>query len=244
MKRAARLSESAHKELVTPRTICPQDEKFRMPLSGRELYCLGLEQAEYRGYTIISHDGAVAGFAAKIAFIPGLEQGFVVFANMDTAYWALMTLFYTWADEIIGRPKEERTDWFAFFRKWEERKKAKSDDDDADDPEFAKPEDPEPLGVPLDAITGTFHDAGYKDVVLHMKDGKLTADCNDRSFPFILTFEHLTGNRFKVHMYQVWDDGWDKLKGEIRVEGGKVVALGIGFDTDVTGRMIWFDRVA
>jgi hypothetical protein len=243
MKRAAPLSASAHKELITPRTICPPEEKFKIPLGGHSLYCLGLEQEAYRGYTFISHDGGVSGFAARIAFIPGFEQGLVMFANLDGAYWALLALFYTWVDEVVGVPKEECTDWLEFFRKWEERRKKEAEKEGNDDPEFAKPKDPEPLGVPLDAIAGTFHDPGYKDVVLNIKDGKLMADCQDRSFPFMLTFEHLTGNRFKLHLYQVWDRELDKLRGEIRVEGGKVVAVGIGFDTDVPGGLIWFDRL-
>jgi hypothetical protein len=242
IKRTLPLSKDAHKDLVSPRTITSFNENYMIPFSSPQLYCLGLELETYRGHKLIGHDGGIPGFKSKVAFLPDFEQGLVIFANEDTFDWAVDTITRVWIDEVIGLPKEERIDWKAFFREREERYEAEGKEKEAK-PEFAPPENPEPLGVPLEAISGTYHDAGYKDLVLEVKDGKLVADCDDRCTPFTLTFGHLTGNKFAVDLFDVWGAETIKLKGEIRVEANRVVSLGVSFEEDVEGGLIWFSKV-
>jgi hypothetical protein len=80
--------------------------------------------------------------------------------------------------------------------------------------------------------------------MLEIKDGKLIADCTDRCFPFILTFEHLTGPKFAVETYGVWDGTKQKSRGEVRVEDGTVTAVGIlELDGDDEKHLVWFNRV-
>jgi CubicO group peptidase (beta-lactamase class C family) len=239
IQRAPLLSEATHKQLITPRTICSPEEKNDIPFSSPALYCLGLVYETYRGRTLISHDGNVPGFKAKVAYLPDFEQGLVIFANADSAMPALQILAYRWIDDVLGVPEAERTNWADFFRKEYEREEA---EDEALDRDLEKPGKPEPLGIALEKIMGTYHDAGYKDLVLEMRDGKVMADCQDRCFPFMLTFEHLTGDKFVVDNHDLWTDTTRKIKGEVRIEGGKAVALGVGLEEDVEGGLIWFDR--
>lgn len=241
IKRAAPLSEDAHKQLVTPRTITPLSERYRKPFTSHELYCLGIECTTYRGHMFISHNGGIPGFKAKIAFLPEFDKGFLVYANLDTAHWVTEILNNTWMDEVIGVPKEERIDWLEFYRKWEERDIAEENENP---PELVAPENPEPLAVALEDIAGTYHDPGYKYIEIEMKDGKLVADLDDRCFPSLLTFEHLTGNKFVIDNLDVWGMERRKQPGEIRVDGDKVVALGVGLEEDVEGGLIWFSKVA
>jgi CubicO group peptidase (beta-lactamase class C family) len=234
------LSEAAHKEFIEPRSMYDFDEKYAIPFGSRPLYALGLVHESYRGRTVISHSGSVPGFKAAVAYLPEFDWGFVSFGNADDADYINETLKWTLMDEILGVPKEERVDWSAFFRGWnemgqEEDKKVK--------PEFEKPENPEPLGVALEEIVGTYHDAGYKDLVIEMKDGKLVADCTDRCFPFMLTFEHLTANKFVVDRRYTWDTLKGKLRGEVRIEEGKVTSVGVELEEDVEGGLIWFKKV-
>jgi hypothetical protein len=76
-----------------------------------------------------------------------------------------------------------------------------------------------------------------------MVDGKLVADCTDRCFPFMLTFEHLTANKFVVDRRYTWDTLKGKLRGEARIEDGKVTSVGVELEEDVEGGLIWFNRV-
>ena len=110
--------------------------------------------------------------------------------------------------------------------------------------EWTKVKDAQPLDVPLEAIVGSYHNVGYKSLAIEMKDGMLVADCTDRCFPYMLTFAHLSGNTFAVEMHGVWEGKlYSTIRGEIRIEAGEVVAVGVGLESDVKGGLIWFDRV-
>ncbi|KAF2828112.1 beta-lactamase/transpeptidase-like protein [Ophiobolus disseminans] len=239
IKHSPPLSEAAHIELITPRTIFPLTEEYDIPFGSPALYCLGLIRETYRGRTLISHDGDVPGFKAKLLYLPEFEWGLVILANLETSLYAEQILSHTLVDEVLSVPMEERVDWSAFFRKWYDRDKEHNEDD----PEFTKPTNPEPLGVALETLTGTYRDAGYKDLVLEMKDGKLVADCHDRCFPFVLTLEHLTEGKFAIEVYDVWGGERRKLKGEIRIQDGRAVSLGVGFEGEIEGHLTWFDRI-
>jgi CubicO group peptidase (beta-lactamase class C family) len=239
LKRSPPLSEAAYKELVTPRSIFPIDESEDIPFASLPLYALGLVRHTYRGRTLISHAGSVPGFRSEFCYMPELDYGLVIFGNGDDAFFAEEILTFTLLDEVLGVPKEERIDWSSFFRK---RHEGEGGDED-DDPELKRPENPESLGIPLEKLVGTYHDAGYKDLVLELKDGKLIADCNDRCFPFVLTFEHLTGTKFVVEKQYVWLEFTDKLRGGIRVESGEVVSLGVRLEADLENELTWFNRV-
>jgi hypothetical protein len=165
----------------------------------------------------------------------------VVTGNSDDASYLNQFLVWTLIDELLSVSKEERVDWSALFHEW-------SDADEAEDleetPELKKSENPEPLGANLDELAGTYYNAGYKELVIRMKDGKPVADCTDRCFPFVLIFEHLTGSRFVVQTRSIWDGSGRKIRGEVRVKSGKVPAVGIlEMDDDPEKRLVWFDRV-
>lgn len=239
IKHSPPLSKDAHKEFIEPRSFYDFDEKYAIPFGSRPLYALGLVHESYRGRTVISHSGSVPGFKAAVAYMPEFDWGFVSFTNADDGDYVNETLKWTLMDEILGVSKEERVDWSAFFRGWnqmgqEEDKKVK--------PEFEEPDNLEPLDVPLEQLVGTYHNAGYKDLVVEMKDRKLVADCTDRCFPFMLTFEHLTANKFVVDRRYTWDTLKSKLRGEVRIKDGKIASVGVEFEEDVEGGLIWFKR--
>jgi hypothetical protein len=230
LKRSPPFSKAAHKELITPRSIMPIEEKFDIPFSSLPLYALGLVRETYHGRTLISHGGSVPGFRSTVCYMPELDWGLMIFGNGDDACFAQQALEFTLIDEVLGVPKEERVDWLAFFRNWYEIENA----DDDEDPDVLKPEE---------KLVGTYHDPWYKDLVLEIEDGALIADCNDRYFPFELTFEHLTEDKFVVTKSYVWIEHKQKLRGRIRIEGDVVAALAVGLEEDVEGHVIWFDRV-
>jgi CubicO group peptidase (beta-lactamase class C family) len=234
------LSSSAYKELETPRSFDLREEKWDIPFKSTELYTLGLSRTTYRGHTVIGHNGSVPGFRAVICYMPEFDWGLVIFGNSDTAFYVNEMLKYILIDEVVGTRKEDRVDWEKFFAKWQVREEA----EDSEKPEWTKVEKMEPLGIDLEKLAGRYHNVGYKGVVLEMEDGKLVADCSDRCFPFKLTFKHLTGSPFSIEMRGLWDNVvYQECKGEVRVEGGEAVAVGLGLEEDVEGGLIWFDRV-
>jgi CubicO group peptidase (beta-lactamase class C family) len=235
------LSETSHKALATPRSFdLLEDEKWAIPFKSEELYTLGLSLTSYRGHTLIGHYGSVPGFKAVVCFLPKFDWGLVIFGNSDSAVYVNDVLKFTLLDDVLGVRDDERIDWTTFFKSF----RAMDDAEDVEKPEWTKVENVDPLGIPMEKMVGSYHNVGYKGLVLEMKDGKLMADCSDRCFPYTLTFEHLTGNTFTVEMWGVWEGSlYDTIRGEIRIEGETVVAVGVGLEKDVKGSLIWFDRV-
>ncbi|KAI4907612.1 hypothetical protein J4E90_009641 [Alternaria incomplexa] len=241
IKRDPILSEDSHKALATPRSFdLLGDDKWAIPYKSDELYTLGLSRTSYRGHTVIGHYGSVPGFKAMVCFLPKFDWGLVIFGNSDTAMYVNDILKFTLLDDVLGVRDEDRVDWSAFFKNFQ----AMDDAEEAEKPEWTKVKDAQPLDVSLDAIVGSYHNVGYKSLAVEMKDGMLVADCTDRCFPYMLTFAHLSGNIFAIDMHGVWDGKlYSTIRGEIRIEAGEVVAVGVGLESDVKGGLIWFDRV-
>jgi CubicO group peptidase (beta-lactamase class C family) len=240
LKRSPPLSTAAYAALITPRTIVPVTADEEVPFYSDPLYALGLIKESYRGHTVIGHDGSVPGFNTKISYMPEYGWGITIFGNSDGALFVNQILNHVLMDELLQVPIADRVDWPSFFRGQYEKDEAI---DGKEDPELMRPEDPEPLGVPLEKMAGTYYDAGYKDLVLEMKDGKLVADCHDRCFPFMLKFEHLSGHTLVVELHDLCGDEKLKMRGEVRIEFGKVTSLGLEYGDELKGHPIWFDRV-
>ncbi|KAI7781331.1 beta-lactamase/transpeptidase-like protein [Diaporthe eres] len=145
-------------------------------------------------------------------------------------------------DEVLRVKDEERVDWEKVFRD-RRAKYLESVKKEKEKPEYSVPENPEPLGVAVEGLVGRYFNKGYKEIGLEMREGKVNADCSDRCFSFVITFGHLSGNKFVADMHDVWDDYYFKKKAEVKVnEGTKVVAVGVDFEDDMED-LIWFERI-
>lgn len=235
------LSRDAYNELIRPRMVVPDPDPI--PFYSDLLYALGLQKESYRGRSIISHDGSVDGFRAKVAFLPDQNWGIVMFGNAENAFFLQQVLFHVLMDDLLDIPEAEREDWNKFFRGWE-NEGIEEEKKNAEDDKFKKPADAQPLGVNLEKLVGTYHDKGYKDLVLEMKDGFIVADCTDRCYPFILTFEHLSGVKFAVKMVYTRVGQKRTMMGEVKLRDDESVgAVGVDFEEDLKDQLIWFDRV-
>lgn len=244
IQRAAPLSAASHRALVEPRTIEVSDdpENVLPGYSDVSLYALGLYRDSYRGETLMTHDGAVPGFKAAMAFLPGREWGVVIFANSNSGRYVNSILEHVLMDEVLGVGEEGRVDWEEVFR--ERRVKyLEGVRKEKEKPEYSVPEDLEPLGVAVEGLVGRYFNKGYKEIRLEMREGKVVADCSDRCFPFVITFGHLSGKRFVADMHDLWDDDYFKKKAEVKVNSeGKVIAVGVHFEDDMED-LIWFERI-
>ncbi|KAF1844311.1 beta-lactamase/transpeptidase-like protein [Cucurbitaria berberidis CBS 394.84] len=245
LKCKAPFSAEAHKNLITPRTIVPLEEPWVIPYYSHSLYALGLIVETYRGRTVVGHDGDVNGFKAVVRYMPEFDWGIVILGNSDGAFGAEQILLHMLMDHVVNVPEEERLDWTKFWREWGEREEAEAEEDeDEDDVQFQTLENPEVLGVPIHSLAGKYYNAGYKGLVLEMKEGKLVADCNDRCWPFVLTFSHLPGGNFAVKSESVWGGDTKMMKAEFRIEEGrKVESVGVNFVEEIQGHLTWFDKV-
>lgn len=243
IQRVAPLSEKAHKALVEPRTIEELSEAELIPgHSDVVLYTLGLYRDTYRGSTLMSHAGAVPGFKAAMAFLPAKEWGLVICTNSNSGRYVNGILEHVLMDEVLGVRSEEREDWEKVYRE-RRAKYVEAVRKEKEKPEYNVPEDPEPFGVAVEGLVGRYFNKGYKEIRLEMRKGKVVADCSDRCFPFVMTFEHLSGNKFVADTHEVWDAFDFKRKAEVKVNGeGKVVAVGVDFEEDMED-LIWFERI-
>jgi hypothetical protein len=249
LRGTAPLSAKVQKDLVAPRTIVPRtwDPEANTPHYAHTLYALGLEVDSYRGVRLVGHGGAVNGFKAHVAYLPERDWGVVMLGNADDAYEVQQVLLHTLLDGVLGVREGDAgaVDWSAFWRAEREREEREEKEKEYDE-EFKVPEQPEGLGVAVEELAGRYFNAGYKGLVLEVKDGKLVADGSDRGFPWVMTFSHLTGPRFVAALRDVWGAGTytEKMKAEFRFGGdGKVEAVGVAMEPRMEDHLIWFDLV-
>lgn len=62
------------------------------------------------------------------------------------------------------------------------------------------------MSVSLLQYAGKYRNAGYHDLILEDKDGKLWADCSDRNFGFVLSLDHVSGDTFVAEIRDFLDD--------------------------------------
>lgn len=239
IQRSAPLSEESHKEMVTGRIPVPYDGNDALPLYGHTLYALGLNVESYRGHTVVGHDGTFYGFRSSMRYLPNHNWGVVLFGNSYDSYYVNQILFHQLMDDVLKTPKEEATDWPAYWRKC-------YDDDEKEeeqDPGLSPPESPESLPVTIERLAGEYYNAGYRTLRLEMKEGQLESDCTDRCMPFHLTFEHLTAKKFVAVHQDVLFRNKRKMNAEFDIsEDGTIHSLGIPLCIEMEDTLIKFEK--
>ena len=239
MNQEAPISHDVYKGLTRPRTISNPDldPEEEIPFMSPILYAAGLETLHYRGHKVVTHDGLISGFASIHLFLPDLKFGVVVLVNSSSGGGAAWTICQELMDEAIKVPQSDRLDWNKVEHGLDEKRKKKSEEEDA------KWEvDRQPLEVPLNKYTGAYTNAGYHGMTVEIRSDKLFIDARDRSFPAALDFEHVSdGTMFLAHLRDDYESGDEKLEATFRFEEGEVVRMGIKLEPDLD-EFIWFDR--
>lgn len=235
------LPEDAHKEMIKGRSIIPFDRNDALPLYGHSLYALGLIVESYRGHKVIGHDGTFYGFRALMRYLPGKDWGVVIFGNSNNAFYVLQILFHTLMDEVIQTPQKERTDWPAYWRRYQVDGEK---EEEKDKTEFVFPNLPEPLPVQLETLTGEYANIGYRTLALTYNQGRLEADCSDRCMPFKLVFTHSSGSEFLVKYEDLINRSTWTMKAEFDIdEDGLAKGLGIPLCENMENDPIWFQKL-
>ncbi|OAQ90495.1 penicillin-binding protein [Purpureocillium lilacinum] len=192
------LSEAVHKEIRTPRMISS------MPANGLDVqaYALAWERFVYKGHVVYTHGGGMHAFGAGVYWLPEVKFGVVAFGNTAlTSNAAEEELIFKLIDDKLGIPDEDRIDQ---RKKWDkilqESKKNLTQVLDEVYPE--RPKKALPPTVDITELQGTYHNAGYGNITLRIKDETsvlgerklLTASRSEFTFPMVLDLHHVSGD--------------------------------------------------
>ncbi|CZR50889.1 uncharacterized protein PAC_00763 [Phialocephala subalpina] len=240
MKRSAPFSEKGHKELVKPRIIeSPDDEDLPKPYTSHALYALGWSVETFHGETVISHGGAVDGFASQTMYLPRLKWGLVAFGNKSYADQAIDGISWALVDELLDVPMEKRFDWDKEAQRiWE---KYEPETKEALFPNV--PEPPIPLSRPLEAYSGEYEHPGFGKLIVNLKDNKLEVDLMDRTWRFMVYLEHVSGEYFFVEKKEFPTKEVENCRAQFRIDvDGTVRSFAVDNIDGMEDEWVWFER--
>ncbi|KAL8755096.1 MAG: hypothetical protein Q9199_003885 [Rusavskia elegans] len=260
INQAPPLSKAGHLTLRHPRTIL--DDNPFPGFTGISAYALGWSVENYRGEPLISHDGGLPGFAAKIGYLPNRNHGIAMMGNTaGSSSIILNILFYQLLDNYLDVPVKDRGDVGAVFENMIIKPKAEQlrDPIKALYPDAPTGKDAIPLSLPLRNYTGTYYNSGYRDItiILAQTDQQQSQpqlrSIIDRTWPYVFDFIHVSGEYFVVkgQMSTPYGevDPTDPLevqviKAEFRLgENGEIAEFGVALEPEMKDEKIWFERV-
>ncbi|KAM4066806.1 beta-lactamase [Hirsutella rhossiliensis] len=242
------ITRDVYKGLVKPRTIEDPGDTHLRPLTSPMLYGAGWETYYYRGHAIISHDGSDPGFQTSHFFLPEFKSGGAIFDNSDSGDVIINILMREIIDEFLKVPEAERVDW----KKIETEPRSAGHEQEEETTAELLPKHcpgskkPHPQMLPLAAYTGRYWNRGYHSLTVQISNDSLFVDAEDRSFPFMLTFQHLCNQtKYIAHMqptdFQGIEDAED-IDAEFRLHNDTAIKMGLDLESDLPD-LIWFDKV-
>lgn len=185
-------------------------------------YGLGWANYNYRGYEVIEKGGALDGIRTVVVFVPALNTGVAVAANLNlTALPEAVRGFVL--EQLLG-PADVDVQ--------AEIQKAAAFLQSAFTAETPQPENPTPPSVPLDAFTGTYENDLYSDFQISVDGEGLHLEAGPANKPATLT--HVNYNSFLLD--------WGTVTSIPSIATFTIGSegLAIGFEEEALGRL---DRV-
>jgi Beta-lactamase/Domain of unknown function (DUF3471) len=233
------ISTNGHKELVKPRMLVLVDGYETRPYMSPNCYALGWNIENYHGETVVNHGGATNGFESNMLYLPRLKVGIVVFANSDTAYTVNEKVPWALIDEFLAIPLEKRYDWDAVAKEGQ----AKEHLENVEELYPNLPEKRVPLALPLESYAGAYIHAGYGTFVVEYDGNNLQVDATDRTWRFILSLEHVSGEFFVAEKFDVDSHYKGRMRAQFRLGAdGTPRSLGVELVEGLGNEMIWFQR--
>ena len=95
------LSESNVAQMTTPQMVTPSPPRYLE--IGHATYGMALGISSYRGHKMVSHGGAIDGFAALLSFLPQDNLGVIVLTNLESDRNSLPSIIaYNAYDRLLG----------------------------------------------------------------------------------------------------------------------------------------------
>jgi CubicO group peptidase (beta-lactamase class C family) len=167
------LSAHSWRELHRPQVAMPASDE---PEIQNPSYGLGWVHENYRGHSLVVHNGAIDGYTVHLGFLPEYELGLVILMNRDLAVGPLLTLAYNAYDRLLGL---EPLNWEGRFKEVSESVPVV--------PKVA-------LDFPLKDVVGRYEHPAYGTITVRLRTGKNGGglEMQFRSFHFVLDY---LGNR-------------------------------------------------
>ncbi|KAL9126557.1 MAG: hypothetical protein Q9217_004418 [Psora testacea] len=260
------LSAAAHSSFRQPRTIVSSESAG---MFGPHLYSLGWFISNYRGETLIWHNGGMPGFGATMGYLPGRRWGFAAMGNTAaTSNIAARILTCDLLDDFLGTPQEERFDWGAALGKQiQEQQELLRDPIGLIYPTTPRGKNKVPLALPLKEYAGYYIHPAYPNFNLTLATKtRIPADyaTYERSKDvllnelylagdYIVELEHVSGEYFIAYgggaesfnreTSEFLPGQWNVSKAEFRLgPDGKVKEMGLLIEMEMGNEKIWFRR--
>ncbi|EKG12620.1 Beta-lactamase-related protein [Macrophomina phaseolina MS6] len=218
-------SQQGFSELRKARMLEAVEEDYA-PWSGPPLYGLAWTRQSYRGLELFSHNGAVTGYGASMAYAPKAGWAVAVMANTEMAGNAAADrVLYALLDGLVGTPVAERKDWVKHYDGLVEEARRKQRRARAIlYPDAPGAHEALPLRLPLQRYAGRYAHPGYGELVFDVVDGHaaspfghgqqasgqaertetaqkttekhLHASVSDKTWEYELCLEHVSGEFF------------------------------------------------
>ncbi|KAI1438939.1 beta-lactamase family protein [Xylaria sp. CBS 124048] len=240
MNREHPVDEEVYRGLIRLRSFSTRDAEDREPMTSPLAYAAGLEVFYYRGYMVVGHDGAVAGFGSRHFFVPEVKLGGVILGNTENAGSVATILSRELIDEALGVPETERPDWEKMITRRDRDEEGRLDEPacalcDTDD-------ELEPQKMPLEAYVGVYWNPGYHGMTVQIKDGGLFIDASDRSMGYTLVFRHVREQtEYVAHLSAFQAGGDEHIAARFVFENDRAVKMGLRLEWEID-EMIWFVR--
>ncbi|KAF7587625.1 hypothetical protein BBP40_006989 [Aspergillus hancockii] len=245
MQRSGPLSARGHEELVKARILTY--ESATNPFPGPHLYALGWRVDSYRGEQVIWHTGGINGYGTLMMFLPARQWGVVIVGNTRmTSNMMQVVLYMRLLDGVLGTPGGERVDWGGVLRgRWEARRAGMVGAREQLYPHVPTPAVRPAFGV--EEHVGRYWHPAYlgMDIVLG-EDGKgLVGDRLRMEVGMEVHLEHVSGEfwlaRLEVRNQDPRD--YEVVRAEFRVGLEGVKAVGVALEPEMSGKLIWFQRI-
>ncbi|MCJ1392985.1 hypothetical protein MMC18_005857 [Xylographa bjoerkii] len=250
INQSAPLSEKIATAATTPRSIVAPSMK---PWDGVVTYSLGWNECTYEGERVLTHAGGLIGFGTQVLILPNQKWGVAVFGNTSaTSNCVAQALIMHLVDELLELPAEKR---FEGTEKSSDLLKNHTPDPSKTQKDLY-PNAPNPgkaRALPVEGYAGKYYNPGYRSITFGVQEQRnketgetsqvLFADLQDRTWPFTITMEHVTGEFWIATAKSRFEPVMQKA--EFRIgEDGKVSELGIAMESGMPDTLIWFKKVS
>jgi CubicO group peptidase (beta-lactamase class C family) len=175
------LSQDAFAETHTPQTIIPIGPATRQLYRDTNFlnYALGWNVSDYHGELLVAHAGALNGFRTNVALLPKRNIGIVILENIGRGS-ALAALRNTILDQFLGAPARNWSGEMLAIEKADTVKaEARNTEREAKRATAPKP------SHELAAYAGTYHNAGFGDLILSVASDALVLHWQRLTLPLV-----------------------------------------------------------
>lgn len=219
------LKPATVREMLTPSMVAPLSISELAPIDAQSGFAYGLGWASfhYQGYEVIEKGGALDGLRTVVVFVPALNVGVAVLANLNlTVLPEAIRAFVL--DQLLGRAKTD-------MQQEIQETGAAIEAIFASEPQL--PANPVPPPVPLEAFAGVYESPLYTGFRVIVEGDAMRLEAGPARRP--ATFEHVNHTTFLLDWGNV-----TSIPGQSTFVVGPA-GVATGFENADLGR---FERVA